>query len=214
MLNAKTIGDKLNALANIYGVREIGGIALITWIDALSQESEQDIISVLDSWPKFHDRMPLPVNILNECQRRRDDAYQQIKQEEMAEKGESMSVFVERTTKNDPARSAAIKRVLDNINARHTADSDPYTFWQAELLWRYAHNGLVAKCQYDILYELFGNPIPISKIEEGCRRYERVCNVPRLDFTEALRQERERMNLVNPGDYPPPRELREDEIPF
>lgn len=195
MLNPKNIGDRLNALASIYGAREIGGIALITWIDSLHGEREEDVLSVLEAWPKFHDRMPLPSQVIAECQRRRDESYRQAKAEEMAEKGETFAQFVRRSEPENDVRRAAILSVLDDIRD-HKIDEDPYTFWQAELLWKFAHNQLIANAQYAMLYELFGNPIPIAKIEEGCRRYERVYNVPRLDFTEALRREREKRGMA------------------
>lgn len=69
--DVKTLGDRLNELAEVFDKKPVGERALMVWFGVLKDFPTDRVCSVLISWPKTHTKFPTPSEVwkgVNEMQ--------------------------------------------------------------------------------------------------------------------------------------------------
>jgi hypothetical protein len=64
------LDDRLRQIADALGGKSVGAAGLKVWLDVLSGERFDDVLSVLTDWCRKNSRMPHPADVLKECQSR------------------------------------------------------------------------------------------------------------------------------------------------
>lgn len=110
------LDDRLHEIADAVGSKAIGPKGLKVWLDVLSGERFDDVLSVLTDWCKKNSRMPMPADVLKSVQ---EMASRRI--EAQAEENRRNSIGVEdalrMAAKNSTSNPEMAKRELANIRS-------------------------------------------------------------------------------------------------
>lgn len=59
----KTLGDRLNELAEVFDKKPVGEKGLTVWFGVLREFPTEKVCSILISWPKSHTKFPSPAEV-------------------------------------------------------------------------------------------------------------------------------------------------------
>ena len=66
-LDAPTLAQNLNALAEVFDRKPVSAKAIEVWFDALKEFPTEKVMGKLINWPKSHVKFPAPAEVWKEC---------------------------------------------------------------------------------------------------------------------------------------------------
>ena len=66
-IDAQTLAQNLNALAEVFDRKPVSAKALEVWFDTLKEFPTEKVMGKLINWPKSHVKFPAPAEVWKEC---------------------------------------------------------------------------------------------------------------------------------------------------